>query len=238
LNHSFFASDEYALNAPMRMTVMAFGSLQQWWTTRIEAGFKPLPEGWLFAAPNPWLFGARRNYILSETQRAQAVAIQKRATLVGLVIGLLVGAVVLGLPRLFPELQYPLLKWPALVLAVLSASIVNTRSFLHRLRPILASAQPTTEKLGMQFQLSAIASFYPTWVWTTLCVVCSIVVLVSSTGIVLWTTATITGWNPPADWDVSNAEVISLSAVCHFAAPLTFACFLARKSALAARHPT
>jgi hypothetical protein len=40
-----------------------------------ESAFKRLPEGWVFTAPNPYLFGPRQSYLLSETQKNQIAAV-------------------------------------------------------------------------------------------------------------------------------------------------------------------
>ena len=37
--------------------------------------FKKVPEGYLFRAPNPWLFGRARFYLVNDAQKAQLLAI-------------------------------------------------------------------------------------------------------------------------------------------------------------------
>src|SRR5258705_10775537 len=37
--------------------------------------FKPVPEGYVFRAPNPWIFGPADHYLVSEAQRDEIAAI-------------------------------------------------------------------------------------------------------------------------------------------------------------------
>jgi hypothetical protein len=212
---------------------MAFESLQRWWTTRLEAGLKPVPEGWLFAVPNPWLFGRRRTYILSDPQKKQAVAVQGEASSVGFLVGLLVAGLILGSAYVVPAIANPLVKWPALAVSVLLMSFTLNRVLLRRLSPILANARPTTQKMGLRFQISAMASFYPVWVWTTLSAVSAIMLLFCTSGIVLWSVSALTGWTPPGDWAVSKEELVGLVALGFFTVLLTAFCIIIRQAAAA-----
>jgi hypothetical protein len=38
--------------------------------------FKRIPGGWVFLAPNPWLFGPARGFLVNNTQKAEIAAIQ------------------------------------------------------------------------------------------------------------------------------------------------------------------
>jgi hypothetical protein len=50
-----------------------------------EAQFKRVPEGWLFATPNPWIVGPRRTYLVNDAQKPAIAARVRRARYVRLI---------------------------------------------------------------------------------------------------------------------------------------------------------
>ena len=44
--------------------------MARWYEAANQASFKPVPEGFIFQAPNPWVFGWPHYYVVSETQKA------------------------------------------------------------------------------------------------------------------------------------------------------------------------
>ena len=121
--------------------------------------FKRVPEGFVFRAPNPWIFGAADHYLVSETQRdaIAAILLPQRprhavAKLVAFALALsagLIGMIFLlsdyiakaGGVWLFAGTML------ATTLLLLGAISIAARRSLRRLAPILAAAQPTEQRI-------------------------------------------------------------------------------------------
>jgi len=114
-----------------------------------DRAFKPVPGGWIYRAPNPWVFGDAPRYLVNDTQKAEIEAIvARRPALVGvtLIIGTVAWLVAVtnfvggfgsgGIsPTVFDLLgMIVLMAVPLLIGAPLSARIQR-----RRLAPVLAN---------------------------------------------------------------------------------------------------
>src|SRR5262245_49281150 len=131
--------------------------------------FRPKQGGYLYRAPNPYVFGHAKHYIVTEAQREAIIdvlvpAATTRAarsskalgfSVIG-VFGLVLPLSLLGLyldiyGRNFPGSEYAVIVLAALLLPLLVAMFVNLFRLgtlqLTQLQPILASARQTDERI-------------------------------------------------------------------------------------------
>jgi len=74
--------------APVRRKEADMSS--RWWFPfdgMEEMSFKRVPEGWVYRAPNPWLFGRGRYYLLNEKQKSEVAGHHRRGRNEGLGVG-------------------------------------------------------------------------------------------------------------------------------------------------------
>ncbi len=122
--------------------------------------FKPVPGGYVFRAPTPWIFFGAQHYLVSETQRDEITAIllptrqgRALAKTIGISLGLVVAitAAIIGITYVFSEHIDGF--WLAAGSAVTTFLLlfgwlhVVARRNLRRLRPILAAAQRTEHRI-------------------------------------------------------------------------------------------
>ena len=123
-----------------------------------SALFKAVPGGWVFRSPNPWVFGDTPHYLVDDAQKAkiEAVLVPRRPAIVGAVLvgGILAWAIAVatfmwafaGHEDPTPGdigLMIVLIVFPLLALLPV-AGFVQRR----RLRPVLASASLTNERIS------------------------------------------------------------------------------------------
>jgi hypothetical protein len=111
-----------------------------------EIPFKRVPEGWVFGAPNPGLFGPRRYYLLNDEQKAE-VGVRLRRMWWMLLAAICVAVVVLvpvSLPGMY---QYPLAMLAADVLIGLAIGLALNVYFCRSIRPIVAGLPTTAERI-------------------------------------------------------------------------------------------
>jgi len=116
--------------------------------------FKPAPGGFIYRAPNPWIFGRADHYIVSEQQKAELLEmlVARRPVLRGVVVivGILLWGTAMGAvgwafsghedASVGDAVIMILATFAALFLAL----HLTLRSKLRRVQPILAAATPTT----------------------------------------------------------------------------------------------
>lgn len=146
-----------------------------WYEARIEAAFKSVEGGYVVRAPNPWVFARPRYYLVNEAQKIEIAArlgrwLQLLTTLKILFSFILVMTLApatferLILPR-FHQLGASVFTLLMIFLiALLVASFVVIRQiFLARpLRPLLADAPHTEERIKFRERLATIAAFVST----------------------------------------------------------------------------
>ena len=112
-----------------------------------ELSFKRVPEGWVYRAPNPWLLGRSRYYLVSEKQKSEIAGHHRRMWLF-LLLGIAVIAAV-GAPLTlagFDEQQVVLSLATAALLGLIVGFVAN--AWLCRtIRPIIADLTPTTQRI-------------------------------------------------------------------------------------------
>jgi hypothetical protein len=116
--------------------------------------FKPVPGGFIYRAPNPWIFGRADHYIVNEQQKAELlgmlVAPRPLLRLTVIVAAVMAWGVAMGTfgwifsghedPTAGDAVIMILMTFAALFLALHLA----LRRKLRRMQPILAAATPTT----------------------------------------------------------------------------------------------
>jgi len=113
-----------------------------------EMSFKRVPEGWVYRAPNPWLLGRSRYYLVSEKQKSEIAGHHRRMWLF-LLLGIAVIAAV-GAPLTlagFDDQQVVLSLATAALLGLIVGFVAN--AWLWRtIRPIIADLRPTTQRIA------------------------------------------------------------------------------------------
>jgi len=113
-----------------------------------EMSFKRVPEGWVYRAPNPWLLGRSRYYLVSEKQKSEIAGHHRRMWLF-LLLGIAVVAAV-GAPLTlagFDDQQVVLSLATAALLGLIVGFVAN--AWLCRtIRPIIADLPPTTQRIA------------------------------------------------------------------------------------------
>lgn len=116
-----------------------------------EAQFKRVPEGWLFTTANPWVFGPRRTYLLSDTQKpalAQRVRRSRYIRLALLVpLILMLAAVFVAFPSSRKAGSYQTwLVWCAFM--VLFTGVIGVSDYLT-IRPMLRELSRSSQKIAL-----------------------------------------------------------------------------------------
>jgi hypothetical protein len=119
--------------------------------------FKPVPGGFIYRAPKPWLFGPTRHYLTSESQKAEISAIMtpRRPILFQLALWMafsLMVAAAGGIVWAFTGHREPtavdVVAMVALIVVEVFAGLQALRwRQMHRLRPVLAGVPLTDERI-------------------------------------------------------------------------------------------
>jgi hypothetical protein len=113
--------------------------------------FRKVADGYLFRAPNPWVFGRARFYLVSEAQKAQLLAIvtaRSQAVFWVALVGLILATT--AALAYFPGHEDPTI-WDIIVLAasvpvwLYAALLIAIRPTARRLQPLL-DRLPTTDR--------------------------------------------------------------------------------------------
>jgi hypothetical protein len=140
----------------------------RWYARANEASFKPIEGGYVFQAPSPWMFARPRYYLVSAAKKAEiSVHLDRWRLLLFLPV---LGMICLALPVIvFPSLLSPLYRqlgsnlFPLFLVAVfallMAPLIAVPQIYLARaLRPLLADAPRTDERIKFAEQLPRIAA--------------------------------------------------------------------------------
>ena len=131
----------------------------RWWfpfDRMAEFSFSRLPDGWLYCAPNPWLLGPRRYFVVDEEQKC-ALAAEFRRAWRFLFVGIIVVIGVM-MPMAMPAQDYgPFTRLVAACIAGLIVGSAFNAYLCRRLRPIVAELRPTTQRItrGAMFHAQA-----------------------------------------------------------------------------------
>lgn len=125
--------------------------------------FKPVPEGYLFRAPNPWIFGAGDHYLVSKAQRDEIAAIllpQRSGRALAKLVAVSLASTLTISAGIFAIIYFASDHLSAigniwLAIATAAATILLSFGFIHivarrnlrRLAPILADARRTDQRI-------------------------------------------------------------------------------------------
>jgi hypothetical protein len=120
--------------------------------------FKPVPGGYIYQAPNPWVFGRMRRYIVTEAQKAALVAIVMprrpwlRITVIAVAILLWAVGVALAMWAVSGHDQPTAVDFVMMMVLILGpiylAWVAALQRNLRRMQPILAGAPQTQERIS------------------------------------------------------------------------------------------
>jgi hypothetical protein len=132
--------------------------MTRWYEAANEASFKTVAEGYVFQSPHPWIFARPRYYLVDHTQKAEILARLGRWRLLVL-ISVLTIFVLIGSFCAFLTVS-PLTFVPLVSLLLgLMMCVVGPQIYLIRaLRPLLADARRTKERIKVSEQLPKIAA--------------------------------------------------------------------------------
>jgi len=133
----------------------------------IPVVFKTVPGGYVYRAPNAWLFGSRKHYLANEAQRAEIVAIFKTPTQVTVWVAFVSSIMVSALLAeaaalwLWAWLHNPALTGLSAIVSFLfllyAGALVSRHLLLRRLAPVLSRLAPTDERITDLQENQAIA---------------------------------------------------------------------------------
>jgi hypothetical protein len=140
---------------------------RQWWNPfdgMEELMFRPLESGhYLYSAPKPWLFGPTRHYAVNAEQKA-ALGSAHRAMMQQVFWTIVVGAVAFAptagvfLPLQSSAQQLAFLGVAALV--GLAVGVILNALLVHRVKPIIATLRPSSERITRRDAFSTQATAF------------------------------------------------------------------------------
>jgi hypothetical protein len=132
---------------------------RRWWfpfDRMAEFSFRRVPDGWLYCAPNPWLLGSRRHFVVSEEQKC-ALAAELRRTW-RFLFGAIIVVIGVTMPMAMPAQNHgPFTRLAAASFAGLILGSAFNAYLSWKIRPIIAELRPTTRRItsGAMFQVPA-----------------------------------------------------------------------------------
>jgi hypothetical protein len=115
--------------------------------------FKKVPDGYVFRAPNPWVFGRTRFYLVDEALKAQLLAIvtARSQAVFWIVLVAVIGAST-AVQAFATGHDNPTASDVVIMLALLplwlyAALLVSIRPMARRLQPLLAGLVPTDQRI-------------------------------------------------------------------------------------------
>lgn len=120
-----------------------------WWNPFAgmeQVAFKPVPEGYIYRAPNPWLFGPARYYLINENQKAELAMHHGR--IVRLTFWMIVIAAGMGGPLAGSfHTAHPWMTLAASLLIGLAIGFALNMSLARKVGPIVAGLTPTSRRI-------------------------------------------------------------------------------------------
>jgi membrane-associated HD superfamily phosphohydrolase len=184
--------------------------------------FKPVSGGFIYRAPNPWIFGRANHYIVDEQQKAELlgmlVARRPLLRLAVIAAGVVAWGVAMGtVGWLMSDHENPTIGDAVIMILMTIAALflalhLALRRQLRRVQPILAAATPTTAAITsseIRAAISKTTSFKAAMFSATMCAfgcACQIFILV------------IRNARHPLFSDVQSGLSIFIAAVCAAAA--------------------
>jgi hypothetical protein len=163
---------------------------------KVVVYFKPVSGGYVYRAPNTWLFGSAEHFLVTEGQKAAILATVTStirpvlwitgiswitlSVLLGMALSLWAyraGYYASGLDGVSAMI--------AMMLSIYPAFLLSRQLLLHRLRPILATLPPTNERITSLEERQAIQATPPVPISTTrrgIVKICGVVAVVGTLG--------------------------------------------------------
>jgi hypothetical protein len=127
-------------------------------TSTAEMRFKRTPQGWIFRAPTPWIFGPRPHYLVSDAQKAKIEVVLGASTLVVWLLAAVIAAIVF----LWPPLASVTTLYKHFLFLALCYLLLAGQNFYNclALRAILKGSPRTSEKIRLDEWLKGPAGMY------------------------------------------------------------------------------
>jgi len=120
-----------------------------WWNPfngMEQVVFKPVTEGYVYRAPNPWIFGRGRYYLVNENQKAELIVHHR--WVVRLTFWMIVIAAAIGTPLAAPFLSdHSWMTMAGCVLVGLAIGLVLNLALVNKVKPIVAGLTPTSSRI-------------------------------------------------------------------------------------------
>ena len=120
-----------------------------------EAQFKRESDGWLFTIANPWIFGRRWTYLITDAQKPVLAARVRRARFIRLLVMLVMMALLVAVLLMVPSLLKTAGIGMALVLSgfvLVVTGMIFVGDYLT-VRPLLQGVPRTTRKFSQRDML-------------------------------------------------------------------------------------
>jgi drug/metabolite transporter (DMT)-like permease len=139
---------------------------RHWWNPfdgMEELTFRPVEGGFLYRAPNPWVFGRYRHYFVNAEQKAVLASAHRtmmRQTFWTIVVGAGACGPIAGgfLPSHSNAQQLAYLGVAALI--GLAIGLILNALLLHRVNPIIATLTPSSERITRRDAFSTQATAF------------------------------------------------------------------------------
>lgn len=131
--------------------------ISPWWCPSAfdrmdELSFKSVPEGWIFRAPTPWLFGPGRHYLIDQAQKCELSGhLRRMYRVLDRALIIIVAVLVTVMVPVVPLInERPVIVLAGLLIgAAATAFVVAHLAATHMYRavqPLIAGLQPTTQR--------------------------------------------------------------------------------------------
>ena len=156
--------------------------MAKWYEAANEASFKKTADGYVFQSPNPWIFARPRYYLVNDAQKAEIAVHLRRwrlftmmlVPIILLIVTSIAAFVILSPATFVPLFQSAFLKLGigtfiflmivVMTVAVMPLGLAPHIYLMRALRPLLADAPRTDQRITMREQLPKIAASVSGWV--------------------------------------------------------------------------
>ena len=139
---------------------------RHWWNPidgMVELTFRPVEGGFLYRAPNPWLFGRYRHYLVNAEQKA-TLASAHRTMMLQMFLSIIIGAMTVGsIAGAFPLSQSSAQQLAYLGVAALiglAIGLTLTALLLRKVNPIIATLTPRSDRITRRDMFGAQATTF------------------------------------------------------------------------------
>ena len=123
--------------------------MARWWFPfdgMEQIAFKPVPGGFVYRAPNPWLIGRGRFYIVNAAQKSELAGIHRTVMLISFAAIVVIAAI--GAPLLLDRVpDQPYAVFGLSLLLGLAIGLAVNGLLVHKVSPIVARLTPTDQRI-------------------------------------------------------------------------------------------